>query len=48
MAAWLILLVAALIALVIGSGSATTWLIIIALVLLPLGLIDLARRGSQT
>ena len=48
MATWLILLIAALIAFVIGFGTAAKWLFIIALVLLVVGLVGLTRgRGSR-
>jgi hypothetical protein len=48
MATWLILLIAALIALLIGFGTAAKWLFIIALVLLVAGLVSMARgRGSR-
>jgi uncharacterized membrane protein YtjA (UPF0391 family) len=45
-ATWLIVLIAALIALVIGFGTAAKWLFIIALVLLVVGLFGLARGRS--
>ena len=48
MATWLILLIAALIAFVIGFGTAAKWLFIIALVLLVVGLFSMVRgRGSR-
>lgn len=49
MALWLILLVAALVAAVIGFGTAAKWLFIIAIVLLVVGLIGMfaGRRGSR-
>lgn len=45
---WLILLIAALVAFVIGFGTAAKWLFIIAIVLLVVGLFGLLRgRGSR-
>jgi len=41
MSAWLILLIAALVAALIGFGTAAKWLFIIAIVLLVVGLIGL-------
>lgn len=48
MSAWLILLIAALVAALIGFGTAAKWLFIIAIVLLVVGLVGLVagRRGS--
>ena len=48
MSAWLILLIAALVAALIGFGTAAKWLFIIAIVLLVVGLIGIlaGRRGS--
>jgi uncharacterized membrane protein YtjA (UPF0391 family) len=47
MSLWLILLVAALIAALIGFGTAAKWLFIIAIILLVVGLIGLvAGRRS--
>jgi len=43
MATWLILLIAALIAAVIGFGTAATWLFVVAAVLLVIGLLGLLR-----
>src|SRR6478609_10551307 len=50
MATWLILLIAALVAAVIGFGTAAKWLFIVAVVLLLLGLFVgfNARRGAGT
>jgi uncharacterized membrane protein YtjA (UPF0391 family) len=46
MSAWLILLIAALVAALIGFGTAAKWLFIIAIILLVVGLIGLvAGRG---
>jgi uncharacterized membrane protein YtjA (UPF0391 family) len=47
MATWLILLIAALIATVIGFGTAAKWLLIIAIVLLVIGVASLSR-GKRT
>ncbi len=48
MSTWLILLIAALIAAVIGFGTAAKWLFIIAIVLLVIGLLGLVRgRGNN-
>jgi uncharacterized membrane protein YtjA (UPF0391 family) len=48
MATWLILLVAALIAVALGFGTAAKWLFIVALVLLVVGLFGLMRgRGTR-
>jgi uncharacterized membrane protein YtjA (UPF0391 family) len=48
MSTWLILLIAALIAVVLGFGTAAKWLFIVALVLLVIGLFGLVRgRGSR-
>lgn len=48
MSVWLILLVAALIAALIGFGTAAKWLFIIAIILLVVGLIGMVagRRTS--
>jgi hypothetical protein len=48
MSVWLILLVAALIAALIGFGTAAKWLFIIAIILLVVGLIGIVagRRTS--
>ena len=48
MSLWLILLVAALVAALIGFGTAAKWLFIIAIILLVVGLIGLVagRRTS--
>ncbi len=50
MSAWLILLIAALVAALIGFGTAAKWLFIIAIVLLVVGLIGIfagrTRGGS--
>jgi len=49
MALWLILLVAALVAAVIGFGTAAKWLFIIAIVLLIVGAIGMfTGRRSRT
>ena len=50
MATWLILLIAALVAAVIGFATAAKWLFIIAVVLLVVGLFTGlgARRGTGT
>lgn len=48
MSTWLILLIAALVAVVLGFGTAAKWLFILALVLLVVGLFGLARgRGTR-
>jgi uncharacterized membrane protein YtjA (UPF0391 family) len=48
MATWLILLIAALVALLIGFGTAAKWLFIVAVILLVVGLVGLGRgRGSR-
>ena len=48
MATWLMVLVAALVAAVIGFGTTAKWLFIIAIVLLVVGLIGLGRgRGTR-
>lgn len=48
MAAWVILLIAALVAAIIGFGTAAKWLFIIAIILLVVGAIGLFRgRGSS-
>jgi uncharacterized membrane protein YtjA (UPF0391 family) len=47
MATWLILLIAALVAAVIGFGTAAKWLFIVAIVLLVVGLIGIGR-GRKT
>ena len=49
MSAWLILLIAALIAALIGFGTAAKWLFIIAIILLVVGLVGMVvgRRGSS-
>ena len=47
MSTWLILLIAALIAAVIGFGTAAKWLFIIAIVLLVVGLVGLVRGRSS-
>jgi uncharacterized membrane protein YtjA (UPF0391 family) len=44
MATWLILLIAALVAAVIGFDTAAKWLFIIAIVLLVIGVASLSRR----
>lgn len=50
MSAWLILLIAALVAALIGFGTAAKWLFIIAIILLVVGLVGLvsgrSRRGG--
>ena len=48
MAAWLILLIAALVAAIIGFGTAAKWLFIVAIVLLLVGLFlgFGSRRGA--
>ncbi len=50
MSLWLILLVAAVVAALIGFGTAAKWLFIIAIILLVVGLIGLVvgRRSSST
>ncbi len=47
MSAWLILLVAALIAAVIGFGTAAKWLFIIAVILLIIGAVGLITGRSR-
>jgi uncharacterized membrane protein YtjA (UPF0391 family) len=47
MSLWIILLIAALVAAVIGFGTAAKWLFIIAVVLLVAGLIGLVM-GNRT
>ena len=50
MSAWLILLIAALVAAVIGFGTAATWLFVVALALLVVGLVGLLLgrpRGTK-
>jgi uncharacterized membrane protein YtjA (UPF0391 family) len=47
MATWLILLIAALVAALIGFGTAAKWLFVIAIVLLVVGLVSLSR-GKRT
>ena len=49
MSAWLILLIAALIAALIGFGTAAKWLFIVAIILLVVGLVGMVvgRRGSS-
>jgi uncharacterized membrane protein YtjA (UPF0391 family) len=44
---WLILLIAALVAALIGFGTAAKWLFIIALILLVVGLVGLMRGRSS-
>jgi uncharacterized membrane protein YtjA (UPF0391 family) len=44
MPTWLILLIAAVIAAVIGLGTAAKWLFIIAIVLLIIGVVSLSHR----
>lgn len=50
MSVWLILLIAAVVAALIGFGTAAKWLFIIAIILLVVGLIGLVvgRRSSST
>ena len=49
MALWLVLLVAALVAAVIGLATAAKWLFIIAIVLLVVGVVTgVGRRGAGT
>lgn len=48
MSTWLILLIAALIAVVLGFGTAAKWLFIVALVLLVVGLFGLARGSGRS
>lgn len=48
MSTWLILLIAALVAAVIGFATAAKWLFIIAVVLLVVGLVlSLSNRGTR-
>lgn len=47
MSLWIILLVAALVAAVIGFGTAAKWLFIIAVVLLVVGLIGLVMGNRS-
>jgi uncharacterized membrane protein YtjA (UPF0391 family) len=47
MATWLILLIAAPVAALIGFGTAAKWLFVIAIVLLVVGLVGLCR-GKRT
>ncbi len=47
MSAWLILLIAALIAALIGFGTAAKWLFIIAIILLVVGLVGLVAGRSR-
>lgn len=47
MATWLMLLVAAFIAAVIGFGTTAKWLFLIAIVLLVAGLLGLGRRRGR-
>jgi uncharacterized membrane protein YtjA (UPF0391 family) len=44
---WLILLIAALVAALVGFGTAAKWLFIIALILLVVGLFGLARGRTR-
>jgi uncharacterized membrane protein YtjA (UPF0391 family) len=44
---WLILLIAALVAALIGFGTAAKWLFIIAVILLVVGLVGLMRGRSS-
>jgi len=48
MSLWLILLVAALVAALIGFGTAAKWLFIIAIILLVVGLIGLVAGRRST
>lgn len=48
MALWVILLIAALVAALIGFGTAAKWLFIIAVVLLVIGLIGLIVGNRRT
>lgn len=47
MSAWLILLIAALVAALIGFGTAAKWLFIIAIILLVVGLFGLVSGRSR-
>ena len=47
MSTWLILLIAALVAALIGFGTAAKWLFIIALILLVVGLVGLMRGRTR-
>lgn len=47
MSTWVILLIAALIAAVIGFGTAAKWLFIIAVILLVVGLIGIGRGRTR-
>ncbi|MFN8168524.1 MAG: hypothetical protein U0S36_07045 [Candidatus Nanopelagicales bacterium] len=47
MSTWLILLIAALVAALVGFGTAAKWLFIIALILLVVGLFGLARGRTR-
>lgn len=48
MALWLILLVAALVAAVIGFGTAAKWLFIVAVILLIVGAVGALMGRSRT
>jgi uncharacterized membrane protein YtjA (UPF0391 family) len=47
MSLWIILLIAALVAAVIGFGTAAKWLFIIAIVLLVVGLVGLVMGRTR-
>jgi hypothetical protein len=48
MSVWIILLIAALIAALVGFGSAAKWLFILAVIFLAAGLIGIFTRGRGT
>jgi uncharacterized membrane protein YtjA (UPF0391 family) len=48
MSIWLILLIAAVLAAVLGFGTAAKWLFIVALVLLVVALFGFVRGGSRS
>ena len=48
MALWLVLLVAALVAAVIGFGTAAKWLFIVAVILLIVGAVGALMARSRT
>ncbi len=47
MSTWLILLIAALVAALVGFGTAAKWLFIIAIILLVVGLVGITRGRSR-
>ena len=48
MSAWIILLIAALVAALIGFGTAAKWLFILAVILLIVGLVGLVAGRSRS